>query len=77
MIDFTDRDRDLSTDRVYELDNNKLRYRKTDPYGFWVISFERGQVPEHLRGNYTSAAAAEAAITRYLAEKKREAKPAK
>ena len=33
---------------------NKLICTRTDPYGFWSISFERGAVPNELKGSYTT-----------------------
>jgi hypothetical protein len=48
---------------------NKIRIERTDPYGFWSISFERGAPPEHLRGQYTSFRDAEKDVSVYLASK--------
>lgn len=54
-----------------ELENNTLSMKRTDPYGFVKISFAKGQVPEHLRGDYTSFEEARKAIDVYLREKGR------
>ena len=49
--------------------NNKLRVKRGDPFGFWFISFERGQIPEKLSGAYTGAEEAIKAVKAYLLEK--------
>lgn len=43
-----------------------VKHRDDDPYGFWWISREKGQVPEDLRGAYTTVAHAQEAINTYL-----------
>lgn len=63
--------RDLPNIRSYDLGNNKLNIKRTDPYGFWVISFERGQVPASLKGQYTSIDDARKAVKTYLENKER------
>ena len=70
--DHFDPDKDYPRVQVLELDNNKMVLKRTDPYGFIYISFERGQVPESLKGAYTTWEAAKAAVNNYLAEKGRE-----
>jgi len=70
----TQSDKDLSNDRTLKLDNNTVHIRKSDPYGFWSISMERGQIPHKLKGHYTSFTEAEKAIMHYLNEKGREVK---
>lgn len=62
-------DKDLANVRVYDLGNNKIRMTRTDPYGFVEISYERGQIPEHLKGNYTSFEEARRAVDAYLIDK--------
>lgn len=69
LIDFDPEvsDKDLSNDRVLELKNgNKVHIKKQDPYGFWRVSMERGQIPDTLKGEYTSANEAEKAVRHYL-----------
>lgn len=66
--------RDLGANRVIELDNNKLHVQRKDPYGFWEIHFDKGQIPDDLKGRYTSFDEAKKAIDVYLREKKREIK---
>ena len=76
MIDeFFDPEKDTPRIKTLELDNNKMLLKRTDPYGFISVHFERGQVPESLRGNYTTWEAAHAAVDQYLKEKGREVKP--
>lgn len=72
LEDHFDPEKDYPRVQTIELDNNKLVMKRTDPYGFIYISFERGQVPEHLKGAYTTWEAAKSAINGYLADKGRE-----
>ena len=60
--------RDLSTIRRYKLDNNNtVIVERTDPYGFWVMRFERGQMPKDLAtAQFTSVIQAELALKNYL-----------
>lgn len=67
-------DKDLLSDRVFDLGNNKLHLKKEDPYGLWYIHFEKGQIPAHLKGAYTSFWEGEKAVKVYLADKSREVK---
>ncbi len=57
--------------RMLELDNNKIHFRATDPYGHWYVNFDKGQMPEYLRDAYTSFYEAEKAVRAYLKEKNR------
>lgn len=66
--------RPIENVRVLDLGNNKLYLKYTDPYGFVTINFDKGQVPQHLRGQYTSMDAAKIAALNYLENKKREVK---
>lgn len=54
------------SEKTFEVDNNVIRIRRTDPYGFCHISYEKGTVPEHLKGSYTSYYEAEKAVLAYL-----------
>jgi hypothetical protein len=47
---------------------NKLNFERRDPYGFWSIHYDKGQVPAALKGNYTTYEQAKAAADRYLTE---------
>jgi len=40
--------------RRIKMDNGNIVYIECeDPYGFWKISLEKGQLPERLKGSYT------------------------
>lgn len=43
-----------------------VKKRDDDPYGFWWITRERGQVPDALKGAYTTPDRAERAVKEYL-----------
>jgi hypothetical protein len=40
--------------RSIPVGKNILHAKREDPYGFWTIHFERGEVPDFLKGTYTS-----------------------
>ena len=64
--DFTG-DNDITNVREITLDNgNKLFLRRQDPYGFITFGLERGQLPEWMRGHYTSWKEAQKAVQQYL-----------
>lgn len=45
--------------RKIEMDNGNVCHIKCeDPYGFWYISLDKGQVPNRCKGSYTSFDAA-------------------
>ena len=72
MQNYVDADRAANEDRVIELaSNNKAHIRKSGPFGFWAVSFERGRPPDSLSGLYTSPAEAERALNIYLTVKGR------
>lgn len=72
MQNYVHADRAANEDRVYELSsNNKAHVKKSGPYGFWAISFDRGSPPTHLLGLYTSPSEAETALLVYLKSKNR------
>lgn len=57
--------------RVIDLGNNKIILKQTDPFGLVHINFERGQMPDELKGSFTSFDYAKRAIEIYLNKKKR------
>jgi hypothetical protein len=64
--------KDLSPVRVLTLeDGQKMRIKRTDPFGHWHIHFDKGQVPRLLGGAYTTFSKALADVEDYLAEKGR------
>ena len=69
MFDEFDPNRDDPRTKVIDLGNNKLMLKRTDPYGFINIHLERGQLPEYLKGNYTTWEAARSDVDKYLAER--------
>lgn len=71
----TDNDgRQIDNVRVLDLGNNKIYFKYTDPYGFIQVNFDKGQMPENLRGSFTSLDTAKIAVENYLANKKRDVK---
>lgn len=64
-------DRAANEDRTIALGNNKAHIRKVGPHGFWGLSLDRGRLPDHLGGLYTSPTQAEEALTVYLKNKGR------
>lgn len=69
---YTDYDADRADrKRVIDLGNNKIIMKQTDPFGLIYINFERGQMPDNLKGAFTSFDYARQAVERYLNSKKR------
>lgn len=52
--------------RVIELDNNKVYLKQKDPYGYWYVNFDKGQMPENLKGAYTDYDYAYKSVVNYL-----------
>lgn len=44
----------------------RVEHKDTDPYGFYWISREHGQVPKELSGAYTTIEFAKEAVQKYL-----------
>lgn len=65
---FADQPRDLPNARPMNVAENDfvVKHRDDDPYGFWWVGREKGQVPEELSGAYTSIEAAQEAVTVHL-----------
>ena len=57
--------------RTIDLGNNKIFMKQTDPFGLIEISFERGGIPDELKGRYTGFDYARRKIEHYLNSKKR------
>jgi len=57
--------------RTIDLGNNKIFMKATDPYGLIEISFERGGIPDELKGRFTGFDHARQRIETYLNNKKR------
>ncbi len=78
MQDFVDVDgtKDLGNKRSMTLENgNKIHIEQFDPYGFWRVHYDKGQVPEKLRGHYTSFDRAMVDVKSYLASLPKKEKP--
>ena len=60
--------RDLPRERPQNVSENDfvVKQKPEDPYGFWWISREKGQVPEKLSGAYTTVGYAELAVKNYV-----------
>lgn len=43
-----------------------VKHKDEDPYGFWWVSREKGQVPACLAGAYTTLEAARNAVKAYI-----------
>lgn len=67
MQEVTEGTNDLGNHRTLTLENNKIHFKRTDPYGFWTVNYDKGQVPVSLRGHYTSYDKAAQAVEGYLA----------
>lgn len=46
--------------------SSKIFLNRKDPYGFWYISFERGELPDSLKDAYTTIQMAAHAVDQYL-----------
>lgn len=57
--------------KVIDMGTNKIIMKRTDPYGFITIGFEKGTIPEDLAGNYTSYHEAKQVVETYLLRKKK------
>lgn len=72
MQDFNE-NKDLLRVRSINLaGGNKINVKREDPFGFWTISWERGQLPDYLKGQYTSFEEARKAVEAYLAQKNKQ-----
>lgn len=58
-------------EEVIELDNNKITIKAHNPHGLYRVHIEKGRLPEHLMGSYTSKALAVAEAKAYLSDKKK------
>lgn len=70
MLDeYHDPERDDPRTKVIDLGNNKLVMKRTDPFGFISVNLEKGQLPEYLKGNYTTWEACKIDVDKYLEER--------
>jgi hypothetical protein len=61
--------KDLPSIRTIEFEGNKMTIQRTDPFGFWYLHLNRGQLPAKLRGAYTSPDLATKDVLRYIDDK--------
>lgn len=69
MEDFVTHDEDLDNRFVTLENGNKIHIKRTDPHGFWRVNYDKGQLPEHLTGLYTSYDKALEAVQKYTEER--------
>jgi hypothetical protein len=79
MLDDFAGDNDLKRVREIEfVEGQKLVLKCSDPYGFWTVHYPKGEVPDALKGSFTSFIEAEKQVRSYLntlpPAKKREVK---
>lgn len=64
-------DKDKSRIRTFELENgNKLYAKQTDPYGFWRLNLDKGQLPSWLDQDFNEWGQVLRAVERYGHERK-------
>ena len=68
LTDFVEASENLRT--VTLSNGNKIHFERTDPYGLWSVHYDKGPMPSHLTGSFTSFAKALDAVENYLANKK-------
>ncbi len=62
--------KDLPTRHEWKVGKNTLRMECHDPYGFYTFSFERGNLPPSLHGQFSSLYRGFQAVNLYLAGRK-------
>ena len=68
--DHEDPTRDLPKTRKIEVENGAdFLIEQRDPYGFWFVRREKGQIPAKLSGAYTTYSFAQQAVERYVNSK--------
>lgn len=66
-----DPNRDIPNIRAIPLPNGNTMYAKRDEqFGFWRFNLDKGQIPQWLKGSYTSLSDAQKAIDKYMNELK-------
>lgn len=59
------------TDNIeFDLDNNTVYIKAKNPHGFYWVSLKRGNLPEKLKGAYTSRFSAEKEVRGYYEDQK-------
>ena len=67
MEDFSS-EKDLPNQKNYTIFDKEYMAHRTDPYGFWHLTTDKGEVPEVLGGQFTSTIEIDRAITNYIAD---------
>jgi hypothetical protein len=63
-------DKDKSKIRTFELENgNKLYAKQTDPYGFWRLNLDKGQLPDWLDQDFNEWGQVLKAVARYSTQR--------
>lgn len=60
----------MGKERTIKTETCIIKVTCKDPYGFWFISLDKGQIPEWLRGAYSTFDKAFADINKYIDEKR-------
>lgn len=64
-------DKDKSRIREFTLENGNILYAKqTDPYGFWRLNLEKGQLPAWLDQDFNEWGQVLKAVERYSFQRK-------
>ncbi len=52
--------------KIFELDNGVvINARQTDPFGFWSLSYQKGALPDALKGQFTTFEQAKNSVRDY------------
>ena len=64
-------DKDAGKTRTFVLENgNKLLAKQSDPYGFWRLHLEKGQLPQWLDQDFNEWGQVIKAVERYCIQRK-------
>ena len=63
-------EKDVPNEKNYTILDKEYKALRTDPYGFWHLTTEKGNVPDILSGEYTSTIEIEKAIVNYISGEK-------
>jgi hypothetical protein len=57
----------MSRETIQLENGNSVHFKRDPRYGFWAVNFDKGGMPETLKGHYTSLIQAKSAVKNYLA----------
>jgi len=67
---YTDPKKDLTSERAAHLSNGQvINLKRHDPYGFWTMHWQHGQLPTKYQGQYTLFEFALNDLKKYLSDK--------